>query len=526
MPAESAVKAVQKNKSALHSGETDSADSKSLIAATHTSELIIALCGPIGSPLHDVSETLKRILKDKFHYESCVEIRMSELIAEFANKVGRTIPTTGGFAKIQAQIDAGNDLRESYGAGILAELAVNQIRLERETHKDNSGSEKYVPRRVCYVIDSVKNQEELDLLRSVYRQMLYVIGVFSPLPDRVQRLKKKGLELGELHQVIDRDSGEETSNGQTVQDTFPQSDFFLRMAPSNDSQIETRIERYLNLIFGVKVVTPTFNETAMYSAACAAANSGCLSRQVGAAVANNLDEIVSTGWNDVPRAGGGLYIEDGNASGTDMRCWNLGGGKCFNDEEKTIFADAIVDSLKGFIPAVEINKAKASVASNRKLRGLIEFSRSVHAEMHAILNAGMTSGSSIRNGKLFVTTYPCHSCARHIVASGITEVYYIEPYRKSLAIKLHGDALTESETEKDKVRLLPFDGVAPARYLDLFKVPPNSRKKDGKMIQIAAATTNPRLVKSMQAFPELEGLVIKSLFKSGLLKANNIDSKE
>jgi deoxycytidylate deaminase len=53
--------------------------------------------------------------------------------------------------------------------------------------------------------------------------------------------------------------------------------------------------------------------------------------------------------------------------------------------------------------------------------------------MHAILGASRVAGERILGGKIFVTTYPCHSCARHIIASGISEVYFIEPYRKKLS---------------------------------------------------------------------------------------------
>jgi hypothetical protein len=34
-------------------------ETKEKIESTHTSELVIALCGPIGSPLHEVAATLK-----------------------------------------------------------------------------------------------------------------------------------------------------------------------------------------------------------------------------------------------------------------------------------------------------------------------------------------------------------------------------------------------------------------------------------------------------------------------------------
>ncbi len=489
------------------------------ISKTHTTELVIALCGPIGSPLHEVASAIEEMLVGQFDYEQCTKIRLSALIAEYSAKVRKEIPTKAGFDKIQAQIDVGNDLRKNYGASILAELAVHSIRLDREQHKESTGGTSYAPRRVCHIIDSIKNQEELDLLRMVYREMLYVVGVFSPLDQREENLKRKGLDPAQVYQLIDRDSGEEAKTGQTVRDTFPQCDFFLRMDSGTDSQLKRRVERFLNLILGTKIITPTQNESAMYAAASAAANSACLSRQVGAAVTTSEGEVISTGWNDVPRRGGGLYAScpQDPAGEADKRCWNRDGGKCFNDEEKMLFADQLMEALNTFIPAENVNEARRAIASFNKLRGLIEFSRSIHAEMHAILNAGKVSGAEIVGGKLFVTTYPCHSCARHIVAAGITEVYYIEPYRKSLAIKLHGDSISERETDTEKVRLLPFDGVAPGRYLDLFKVRPDTRKKNGVMIKVAPKDAMPRLEKSMQAFPELEGLVVESLVRHKLI---------
>ena len=515
----SAAKKVPKDKK---SGVVDlfsAQKSSETIAKTHTTELVIALCGPIGSPLHDVAAALEAKLLNTFDYQKCTKIRMSTLISDYADKVQKQIPVRAGFEKIQAQIDVGNDLRAKYGASVLAELAVNAIRLDREIQKAETGATAHAPRRVCHIIDSVKNQDELDLLRMVYREMLYVVGVFSPLDQREENLKRKGLDSAQVYRLIDRDSGEESETGQTVRDTFPQSDFFLRMDSGTDSQLSRRVERFLNLILGTEIITPTLNESAMYAAATAAANSACLSRQVGAAVTTSDGEVISTGWNDVPRMGGGLYLADAldPTGDRDKRCWNRDGGKCFNDEEKGLFADQLMETLNQFIPAEKAADARKAISSFSKLRGLIEFSRSIHAEMHAILNAGKFSGARIVNGKLFVTTYPCHSCARHIVAAGIREVYYIEPYRKSLAIKLHGDAISERETDAQKVRLLPFDGVAPGRYLDLFKVRPDTRKHNGVMIKISPKEAMPRLEKSMQAFPELEGLVVQSLARHNLI---------
>jgi hypothetical protein len=193
------------------------------ISETHTEELVIALCGPIGSPLHEVASAIGQMLFDTFGYDHCKQIRLSQFIQEHAYRVEREIPRSG-FEKIEAQIETGNKLREQYGPSILADFAVNAIRVDRQKHKEEMGHETYAPRRICHIIDSIKNQEELDLLRMVYREMLYVVGVFSPLEQREENLKRRGLDSGEVYQLIDRDSGEESENGQTVRDTFPQSE--------------------------------------------------------------------------------------------------------------------------------------------------------------------------------------------------------------------------------------------------------------------------------------------------------------
>lgn len=70
---------------------------------------------------------------------------------------------------------------------------------------------------------------------------------------------------------------------------------------------------------------------------------------------------------------------------------------------------------------------------------------------------------------MFTTTFPCHSCARHIVACGIKEVYYIQPYEKSLALDLHDDAINDINSENPKkVSFIQFDGISPRRYSKFF----------------------------------------------------------
>ena len=100
----------------------------------------------------------------------------------------------------------------------------------------------------------------------------------------------------EIFGIIDQDSGEEIDHGQTVRDTFPQADVFLRVDTDTDSQIASRVERFLHLILGTKVLTPTHSERAIYLAASAAGNSACLSRQVGASLTDKDGNMIAASW--------------------------------------------------------------------------------------------------------------------------------------------------------------------------------------------------------------------------------------
>jgi len=294
------------------------------VQSTHTAELVIALCGPIGSPVHTVSNLLKRLIEGEYAYE-CEIIRLSKIIEEFKG----TAPTASRFEKVNYLIEKGNDLRKEFGSSVLADIAISKIAAEREKHKKASGSAKYQSRRICHIIDSIKNQEELEALQLVYRGMLFFIGVFSPMPLREKCLVRDGMSLAQVYELIDRDSGEEIEHGQTVRDTFPHADFFLRIESDSEKLIEPRLKRFLEIIFESEIVTPSAAETAMYVAASAAGNSACLSRQVGASLTDIKGEIIAVGWNDVPKAGGGLYQFDPNGDPkNDHRCINRGGGIC------------------------------------------------------------------------------------------------------------------------------------------------------------------------------------------------------
>jgi deoxycytidylate deaminase len=235
----------------------------------------------------------------------------------------------------------------------------------------------------------------------------------------------------------------------------------------------------------------------MFLAYSASLRSGDLSRQVGAAVVSQEYEVIATGANDVPKFGGGQYW---NGDPNDERDWKRG-----YDSNKREIREILEDTLSRMgLPKkkeFELAQVEEKIKGGR-LFDLTEFGRAVHAEMAALLACARRGVSPVR-GTMYVTTFPCHNCAKHIIAAGITKVYYVEPYAKSRATELHDDAITLDEAATSdgpdaKVKFLPFIGITARRYVDLFSLrlssgAPLKRQRDGQAIDWQGSTRYPRL---------------------------------
>ncbi|NMM50325.1 anti-phage dCTP deaminase [Marinigracilibium pacificum] len=496
---------------------------KDKVQNTETEELIFGICSTIGSSKEIVIDSLKRRLKE-YNYDVEI-IKLSEFILENTKDELKNIDgKTAMYSEIQFKIQQGNKLRKNFSPSILADLAIEKIHGERLTIDGELVTDplRFKTRRICYIIDSIKNKEELYLFRSIYKDLFYMFGIFSPLQERNEYLLRKDLSQAEIDELISTDSFENNTEGQNVRNTFIHADFFFRMSNKLKAEIDKKTERYLHLIFNSSIITPLKQERAMYDAQSAAGNSACLSRQVGAAIVDTEGNLISKGWNDVPKYGGNLYDEN---DVEDNRCFVK--GYCSNDSEKTKMADSIFEifdkniAISDFLEKnQELKRELKNILRNSsRVKDLIEFSRSVHAEMHAIINGSQLAGSKMKNGKLYCTTYPCHNCARHIIVAGITEIYYIEPYIKSLCTSLHEDAITEDENSENskKVKILMYDGVAPRRYLEFFTKTIERKNKLGQYEynKIELTRFKPKTKLSLQALGTLEQQSVHSLNQMG-----------
>jgi deoxycytidylate deaminase len=496
-------------------------------------ELIIAFAGPIGCGTGSVIASMEERLRER-GYKDVVHIKLSKfletaiagkLVPEWTPEVSSSVRRVR-YRRLQ---EAGKALRQrTQNPAILAEYAVQEIALDRTQRAQKAGEplqngETIVPARVAYLIDQVKRPEEVALLRTIYRNLFFLVGVTRIYSGRAEALEGEHIRREEVPGLMEIDRLEGGKDGQQLDKTLHLADYFFRNDVTTTEDKKRKLNRFLDLVHGDKSVTPTDQENGMYAAYCAGLRSACLSRQVGASIATPTGEVIATGCNDVPKSGGGLYTA--SFEGADMRCVHKEGQICSNDLHKSHLKDEIGTIIDAALKQAAASAGQPinldrtslldSIYTNTRLKDLIEFSRSVHAEMDAIVSLARIGGAGLQGAVLYTTTFPCHSCARHIVAAGISRVFYMEPYEKSLAKDLHSDAIAfEIEATNDKVpkkvEFLHFEGVAPRQFHNMFRA---TGRKDGsgKFVPIRVQQADKAVPEYLDNYQDFEAKAVQHL---------------
>ncbi len=439
---------------------------------SRASEFVFAVVGYAGSGTSFVATRLGRFLDKKGYTPH--DIKARGFLDKFASHRGMKYSGTDARSLDRTTFyqSVGDAFRQESGEyGIVAGFMASRI---KELRDQNQGKKN------VYILDSLKHPDEVDLLRHVYGSNFVLVGVGCRPDIRRSRLatkygidEAKADETKALEEFVSRDAEDsENKYGQQVNDTFHRSDFFVDNTKSTeDAKNFTLPEQLLRLdeiVFRRNLYRPKKDERGMYYAQAAAHRSSCLSRQVGASILDLKGNLLAAGTNEVPKAFGGSY-SDGDSS--DHRCYKK--GYCSN----TVKQNAIVQDIFGRLQRANLLSAGIelkdveTVLKKTRVKSLIEFSRAVHAEMDALLTL-VRSGTILGEGAtLYSTTYPCHSCARHIVAAGVSQVVYLEPYSKSLAIDLHEDSIADNLPEDKsvgRVSFVPYQGVSPRLYEEVF----------------------------------------------------------
>lgn len=494
-----------------------------------SNELVFAVVGHAGSGTSFIAQQLENLLKGiaiKDDVFDVVTLKARQVISEWAASNGKPVPAPTArptLNQVKAFQDYGDEMREKDSAAIARAITL-KIRAHRASQTKQAISTGAIilpdgkPR--AYIIDSLRHPEEVRFLRQLYGQAFVLIGVVCEEEKRISRIGVKYSDGGREAAIdfMDRDANAKEKYGQHVADAFHLADYFIDNTadrlkdkePNPDWLVVDNLSRLVKIVSHSELVRPTVAETAMHHAYSAQMQSACLSRQVGAAVVDVNGNVVATGTNEVPKAGGGVYGETFERNPHDARCAffkEQDERYCRNTREQNEIIQELLTTFKKLLPDVKEvqelseDRTKELALQLRKTRigGLLEFSRAVHAEMDALLSAAR-KGVSLVGTRLFVTTFPCHYCARHIISAGVDEVQYIEPYPKSQAFTLHRDAIDleqsnwvppsqfHNQTVKDnrspKVLFRPFSGVAPQLYKRAFMKDRELKNKDTGVMSI------------------------------------------
>lgn len=500
-------------------------------------ELVFALTGTVGTPLKWVSERLEQLLHD-YGFEHVAQLKATDAIKSISTRVQLRRPDGTPIEivdvpedkRMHAFMDAGDAIcRLSGSAAGIAIGMIGDIQRMRTSLPENVNK--------VYILRSLKRPREVELLRRIYGPGFYLIGVYAPRDVRkailardIEDASRLIEELTPLEaerralELLERDDDERDDMGQDMRDTFHLADLFLSIGDNHHEALtaaERSLKRFVELALGNTEHSPTMDEAMMFLAHAAAARSSSLSRQVGAVVATNRGEALGVGCNDVPRAGGGLYWASDHNDDRDV----LRDRDSSNEHADANLRDILrILQTAGWLNGQHTVEEAWQLLGRTRWMNLLEFGRTAHAEMEAILSTAR-AGVSPKGRVLYTTTYPCHECARLILDAGIRRVVYVEPYPKSLALKLHANAIVQAETAcdcqqcgaPDAVEFLPFVGIGPRRYLDLFLLTTSTgskverKLKTGERIKWSKVSAKPRLILPPLSYFEMETKVLSDL---------------
>lgn len=470
--------------------------------STNWPELVFGLVGPIGVDMDLVTAKLKEALV-AVGYNPC-PIRLTELMKQVVVDGPEIKEDHDPVGHYNTRIKYANAVRKKCeNDAALAGLAVNEIRTVRVSHwtkieglgqsvaetEIENWSKRPIERQ-AYILRQLKRAEEISMLRKIYGRKFIQISVHLSEKDRKKNLERK-IALNNPQYTPDQctdfaetlvatDMNERSDvHGQRIEEVFHLGDSFI--SGKNEESISKTIERFVDAFFGKNSISPTRDEYGSYMAASASLRSLDLSRQVGAAIFSPRGEVITLGCNEVPKFGGGTYwAEDGDPHR------DYDDGVDANRTEKNRIIHNFLRTLETS-SALKDGKTADEIYSDKNIQKAIreasisditEFGRMTHAEMNAICDAARL-GRSTSDSTIFVTTFPCHNCAKHIIASGLKRVVFIEPYPKSKALNLHEDSAVLDEKSDSRVVFEHFVGISPRRYRDIFEKA--SRRISGKI---------------------------------------------
>ncbi|MCR5152559.1 MAG: hypothetical protein K6A98_05335 [Prevotella sp.] len=324
------------------------------------------------------------------------------------------------------------------------------------------------------VIDALRNPYEVLYFRERYSSF-YLMSVTTDEKVRKENLHNQQYTKAAIESMDAMENPEKEKDmepafyEQDIAKCVGLSDIFIShdgTPEKRNKDLKVQLIRFVSLMLHPGLISPTPQERMMQIAFTAKLNSGCISRQVGAAVSDANFSVKSIGWNTAPQ---------GQVPCTLCNFCNLVSrldDDAFSDYERN-------DSgFRATIEKVDAEyKKKGENAINENgiphtfcFKDLYILhtdkenqvhTRSLHAEENAFLQLAKYGCTGIEGGKLFVTASPCELCSKKSYQLGIKEIYYIDTYP--------GIAMQHIISSGDKrPRLIHFNGAIGRAYINLY----------------------------------------------------------
>lgn len=453
--------------------------------------------------------------KDNFEFaQSWLSTFLSNDFKAFSNKVHEALKTRS-FAKHNLLLELlTNNIRKN-GNPYLSESSSNKMNIFSIAKLINhsikfirkvNGEDK--PTKV--VIDSLRNPFEINFFKQRF-SAFYLIAVNRKDVEREEVLKKHFKEEYENIKVLLED---EYIGGkgqgfykQYVRECIEKADIHITYRDESETKsLNTKrdlktspyfswnmqLVKYLALIEHPGLITPSPEERCMQLAYTAKYNSGCISRQVGAAVTDENYSIKAIGWNNTPEGQVPCNLRNVetllNASEDEISDIHKLERDESKEKEHTVNNKQIElssftpfeRSNKDFRDALNTNYKDKIRANEQQLKGRnICFcfkslhnsykegknqvhTRSLHAEESAFLQITKYGGQPIKDGRLFTTASPCELCSKKAYQLGIKVIYYVDPYPG-----ISNEQILEVGSKKPEVRL--FNGAIGNAYHWLYE---------------------------------------------------------
>jgi deoxycytidylate deaminase len=306
------------------------------------------------------------------------------------------------------------------------------IRALQYKHKDENKHNLFI------VIDAIRNPYEAEYFRQRHAHF-FLVAVNTPNSERLAHLrdshKLSDNQINKLDQkeYPKKSSGNEMFVSQNIQRCIELADIHItnpKRQKFNHTELANQLYWYITLIKHPGLVTPTAVERSMQLAYTAKLNSGCISRQVGAVIADSNYSVKAVGWNSVPEGQVPCLLR-----GADELLSGVSNTSTFSEYEQSNpdFRRVMQNSFSNAINHPKL-KGRSFPYCFKDAYNEVEgeknqvHTRSLHAEENAFLQIAKYGGEGIKGGMLFTTASPCELCSKKAYQLGIKRIYYIDPY--------------------------------------------------------------------------------------------------